>query len=58
MTSESLCVTSTAGLIGSEAVRYFSAISWTVHGVDSGARSICAIALRCSPCWSRCPPTW
>ena len=39
MTGKNLLVTGAAGLIGSEAVRHFSALGWTVHGVDNNMRA-------------------
>jgi CDP-paratose 2-epimerase len=39
MTRKCLLVTGSAGLIGSEAVRHFSALGWTVHGVDNNMRA-------------------
>jgi CDP-paratose 2-epimerase len=39
MTRKTLLVTGAAGLIGSEAVRHFSALGWTVHGVDNNMRA-------------------
>lgn len=39
MTSEIVLVTGAAGLIGSEAVRHFAALGWSVHGVDNNMRA-------------------
>jgi CDP-paratose 2-epimerase len=39
MSNKCLLVTGAAGLIGSEAVRHFSAIGWVVHGVDNNMRA-------------------
>jgi CDP-paratose 2-epimerase len=39
MTKKRLLVTGAAGLIGSEAVRHFSASGWEVHGVDNNMRA-------------------
>ncbi len=39
MTNKTLLVTGSAGLIGSEAVRHFSALGWNVHGVDNNMRA-------------------
>jgi len=38
MASPILLVTGSAGLIGSEAVRHFSALGWQVHGIDNNMR--------------------
>lgn len=34
-----IVVTGSSGLIGSEVVRYFDALGWTVHGVDNNMRA-------------------
>ena len=39
LTSNLLLVTGSSGLIGSEAVRYFSGLGWAVHGVDNNMRA-------------------
>jgi len=39
MSDPVLLVTGAAGLIGSEAVRHFSARGWTVHGLDNNMRA-------------------
>jgi CDP-paratose 2-epimerase len=39
MTTKTLLVTGSAGLIGSEAVRQFSSQGWLVHGVDNNMRA-------------------
>ncbi len=39
MTDKTLLVTGSAGLIGSQAVRHFSALGWTVHGIDNNMRA-------------------
>ncbi len=39
MTSRVLLVTGSAGLIGSETVRHFSALGWKVHGIDNNMRA-------------------
>jgi CDP-paratose 2-epimerase len=39
MSKKTLLVTGSAGLIGSEAVRHFSALGWCVHGVDNNMRA-------------------
>ncbi|MGQ0800760.1 MAG: NAD-dependent epimerase/dehydratase family protein [Pseudomarimonas sp.] len=39
MTSPLLLVTGSAGLIGSETVRHFSALGWKVHGIDNNMRA-------------------
>jgi len=39
MTNPSLLVTGSAGLIGSEAVRHFSALGWRVYGIDNNMRA-------------------
>ena len=39
MKQPSLLVTGAAGLIGSEAVRHFSSLGWTVHGIDNNMRA-------------------
>ncbi len=39
MPSSSLLVTGSAGLIGSETVRHFSALGWEVHGIDNNMRA-------------------
>jgi len=39
MSNKTLLVTGSAGLIGSEAVRHFSALGWSVHGVDNNMRA-------------------
>ena len=39
MTSPSLLITGSAGLIGSQAVRYFHALGWQVRGIDNNLRA-------------------
>lgn len=39
MTESTLLVTGSAGLIGSETVRHFSALGWRVHGIDNNMRA-------------------
>jgi CDP-paratose 2-epimerase len=39
MTNPNLLVTGSAGLIGSQAVRHFAALGWTVHGIDNNMRA-------------------
>ena len=39
MTVPILLVTGSAGLIGSQAVRHFSALGWRVHGIDNNMRA-------------------
>lgn len=40
MSSKSLVITGSSGLIGSEVCAYFSAQGWTVHGVDNNSRAV------------------
>jgi CDP-paratose 2-epimerase len=39
MNDRTLLVTGSAGLIGSETARHFSALGWTVHGIDNNMRA-------------------
>lgn len=39
MSENRLLVTGSAGLIGSETVRHFSALGWKVHGIDNNMRA-------------------
>ncbi len=39
MTGKNLLVTGSAGLIGSETVRHFAALGWTIHGIDNNMRA-------------------
>jgi CDP-paratose 2-epimerase len=36
---QTLLVTGSSGLIGSEAVEYFDRLGWTFHGIDNNMRT-------------------